>query len=511
MAWRRGNRPESTQPMRPAAVGDHDVLPGHAGAANGRCGLIEVARAFEPEQRHVGRTRAMRGPGEREFMAGAVVADHRSPDRATHRERLGLAARDLERFLVRVERARAGGGQVGSPLRSRFDADQVLEIAVAVGESPGDAAVAAGNDRRHAGQAHASDVGAAAGVHESHPIPDVRNPKAEVHVVRDQRAAVRGAAAGHGPVVAAPLQAVAVKRHLPFARLEQRAVERAQVEFGRQGQRHFRQAAAIDRRLTRSIGLDQEAIRRIGQRGGKPPALLLVGIRESLQVDPHRIDDEHRVLRVPGRGRLAQEPVLEGTGAQRCCAGIHALGVRLEERAVAGIERGQRLARARAELVRADGAIGVEQACPEQGREFAGAGAAQQVHLEQPVLRMCEAGRTRNVHAGRAADHGHARGIALDGGRRAESRELHIALDAREARPQRQPGCGNGDDGERRQDAEDPGQDPGRPAHCGCRWTLRIFMEFVPPETPENSPLVTMMRSPSAASPSRISRWKIEA
>ena len=43
------------------------------------------------------------------------------------------------------------------------------------------------------------------------------------------------------------------------------------------------------------------------------------------------------------------------------------------------------------------------------------------------------------------------------------------------------------------------------------RWTLTIFIEFVPPDTPENSPFVTMMRSPSAASPSAIMRSKIAA
>ncbi len=122
MPWRRGSRPESTQPMRPVAVGDHDVLPGHAGAADGRGGLVEIARALEREQRHVGRTVAMRGPGERELMSRAVVADHRAPDRAPHDERLGLAARDFERLGVHLERARPVGGQVGARLaRSRLE------------------------------------------------------------------------------------------------------------------------------------------------------------------------------------------------------------------------------------------------------------------------------------------------------------------------------------------------------------------------------------------------------
>jgi hypothetical protein len=46
-------------------------------------------------------------------------------------------------------------------------------------------------------------------------------------------------------------------------------------------------------------------------------------------------------------------------------------------------------------------------------------------------------------------------------------------------------------------------------AHAGWRWTLTIFIELVPPETPDSSPLVTMMRSPSAARPSFSRRSKI--
>ena len=165
------------------------------------------------------------------------------------------------------------------------------------------------------------------------------------------------------------------------------------------------------------------------------------------------------------RGRPAEEPVLEGTRAERRRAGIHALGIGLEQRAVGGIERGQRLARTRAELVRADGAVGVEQARAEQARELAGAGAAQQVHLEQPVLGVRIARRARDVRARRAADDRHAGGIALDRDRGVEAGKPRLSLDAREARAQHEPGRGDRDDGERCQRAEDPGQDPDGPAH----------------------------------------------
>ena len=113
---RRAQRVDALAPRQAArehpadaarGVGDHDVLPGHPGAADGRCGLIETARALETEERHVGRTGAMRGPRQCELVTRAVVADHRSPDRAPHGEPLGLAARDFERFLC-PPRMRAG-------------------------------------------------------------------------------------------------------------------------------------------------------------------------------------------------------------------------------------------------------------------------------------------------------------------------------------------------------------------------------------------------------------------
>ena len=39
--------------------------------------------------------------------------------------------------------------------------------------------------------------------------------------------------------------------------------------------------------------------------------------------------------------------------------------------------------------------------------------------------------------------------------------------------------------------------------------TFRIFMEFVPPVTPESSPWVVMIRSPAAARPRLVSTLKI--
>ena len=95
-------------------------------------------------------------------------------------------------------------------------------------------------------------------------------------------------------------------------------------------------------------GSISEAIGRLRQRRRQAPALLLVGGVETLQVDPHGMHDQERVLRAPGRGRLAQQEVLERARPERRDARVDALGIGFEQASLAGIGRGQPSARARA-------------------------------------------------------------------------------------------------------------------------------------------------------------------
>src|SRR5687767_11646959 len=114
-------------------------------------------------------------------------------------------------------------------------------------------------------------------------------------------------------------------------------------------------------------------------------------------------------------------------------------------------------------------------------------------------------GGAGDIPARFAADDRDSRGIALDRDARIERRHQRLAVDLRQARTQRQPGSGNCEQQDRGGNAEGPEEYPLPEAAAHCldgRWTLTIFIELVPPDTPENSPFVTMMRSPSAASPS---------
>ena len=69
-------------------------------------------------------------------------------------------------------------------------------------------------------------------------------------------------------------------------------------------------------------------------------------------------------------------------------AGIHALGVGLQNGAVFGVHTGQRRFRPGAKTVAANVAVIGQGFVTDQFRQFSGSGTAQQVHLKKPLLGM---------------------------------------------------------------------------------------------------------------------------
>src|SRR5205814_996703 len=69
----------------------------------------------------------------------------------------------------------------------------------------------------------------------------------------------------------------------------------------------------------------------------------------------------------------------------------------------------------------------------EQRRELAGAGAAEQVHLEEALLRVDEAGREGDVAAVAAADRRHAARVAVHGHEAAQAGGTKLAVEDRQA------------------------------------------------------------------------------
>ena len=93
---------------------------------------------------------------------------------------------------------------------------------------------------------------------------------------------------------------------------------------------------------------------------------------------------------------------------------------------------------------RADLAVELERRLAEERGELARGAAPQQVHLEEALLRVQEAGGAGDVEAAPPAHHRHAARVALDAHRRAQARERALALDERQARAQARVQVGAG-------------------------------------------------------------------
>jgi hypothetical protein len=113
--------------------------------------------------------------------------------------------------------------------------------------------------------------------------------------------------------------------------------------------------------------------------------------------------------------------------AEGAHAGVHAVGVGGNQRARVRPLPCQHALGAGAEAVQAALAVDVQRRRADQAAEFAGAGAAQQVHFEEAFLAVQEAERACQIEPVGGGDGGHAGGVAI---------HLHgggEALDARRA------------------------------------------------------------------------------
>src|SRR5262245_18271990 len=137
----------------------------------------------------------------------------------------------------------------------------------------------------------------------------------------------------------------------------------------------------------------------------------------------------------------------------------------------------------------------VERKAAEDLRELTGRKAPREVHLEEPILCMHVADRPGDIGSLRAANQRHTERVAFDRDRAGNS-GLTATVEHREARLERHVGDEEECNDKYRQRSEQPAKEPhGQPAD-----TLRIFIELVPPDTPESSPCVRMTRSPMLTS-----------
>ena len=126
--------------------------------------------------------------------------------------------------------------------------------------------------------------------------------------------------------------------------------------------------------------------------------------------------------------------------AQGGKARIDAFGIGREQGAVLRRHGGQDRCRAGAEAVHAARPVHSDSRRADQPGEFAGARAAQQIHLEKTFLRVDETQAARQILARGGGERGHAACIARDLDRRAEAGERMAAVQGR-ATGEQDPGA----------------------------------------------------------------------
>ena len=256
----------------------------------------------------------------------------------------------------------------------------------------------------------------------------------------------------HRPVVAATDRVVVARR----SEADRRTEEGESAGLGRRdgpGHGHFRlRPTQVDDLRPRDGGhRDGVALDRcvpLGADGGEEPGERrreclphqaehgLLPRLPALEVAVHGEGAQERVLVAPLHGLRPQGQVLEGRGPEGGEA-------RVRPRRVGGehvpLVRPQRLHgppgdEAKPEDTRL--AVHLERGAPDERRELAGRAAPQEVHLEEALLRVQEAGGARHVEAAAAAHDRHPERVALDPHRRAEAGHRALAFHLREARAQ---------------------------------------------------------------------------
>jgi hypothetical protein len=199
------------------------------------------------------------------------VADDWAPDRSDKLHRLVVAAANLDGLLDSLELGPAARSSIPVLVVGiDFHDYDVGPVAPRVGVRPRHVTGAAGDQRRCAGQSHAGDPPVAAGAvgpDERCAVPDVRHREAQVHVAREQRAAVDRPGAGDRPVVAARPDDLGVAGRQRRSLLETRTTLLLPnvVDLGA-GEPCRRHGTADDRGVPLRSGRHQELTQLRGQR-----------------------------------------------------------------------------------------------------------------------------------------------------------------------------------------------------------------------------------------------------
>ena len=321
---------------------------------------------------------------------------------------------------------------------------QIPKITVAVGEAPGHPAVAA---HRHGAGARQGEPGdpmlppSCLWPDQRGPVPGVGHGDGQVHVVGQQGPAIRGPAPGQGPVVAA--QDGRFRNRRPGGGGQ---VAPAQVEHLGSGNGRLDPGPSSQRRVPLGPLRDQER----QQRGRQDivhvaePGRAETGIL--LELDEHRQQAEHRILRAPGHRFRQQRQVFEWPRPQGSEPGIDAGRVGLQAGPLVPAGLGDDLAGQVPEPVDPVVAIVLHHGRTQQLGQFPGGQPALEIHLEKPVLGMDEAQAAGHIDPVRRADHRRAPDVPGHGDRGGQSGQTDRAVPLRQAGGQlpAQPARANG-------------------------------------------------------------------
>src|SRR5690606_18571226 len=182
-------------------------------------------------------------------------------------------------------------------------------------------------------------------------------------------------------------------------------------------------------------------------------------------------------------------------------------------------------------------AVRLDERWTEQCGKLPGSGAAHEIHLEKPVLRMDEAGCECEVNPRARTKGGSTERVSFDGSGRADSGKSELTFEVWQAAMQREISRGRSkrdQSGESRSNVADQAAAESGPTSrqkfrfellggaltiprplVAIPWphtfTSRIFIAFVLPETPDSSPFVRMMRSPTSTMPRSSITLKMSA
>ena len=273
-------------------------------------------------------------------------------------------------------------------------------------------------------------------------------------------AAPPASCAGHGEAVASGRVLFFLGRHL-----EERAIERAQVDI--RGGRRLRpvERGTGDRCVPAAAGCRQESVGLFGQARVQLRERELALVLGIVQRERHGGDDERRVLVAPGRRCRTCQKVRERPHRKRGETGVDAVAIRDEHVAILRRQCRDRCRRTRTHAVRTRDAIGRQRDVAEELCELTCRATAQQIHLEEALLRVHVAERPGQIATVRGAHRDGAKRIAFDGDRCRKRGRNHLPVVARQAAADEQPagrprGAGHDqeDDDDAREDAEHDGR-----------------------------------------------------